>query len=712
MAVGSTGQDDLRDVVVVRRDVGPDSELANTLDAAGFDTLLRDLSREDGRIPVVSVLVGLGAVVFADPRLVGQLVDWILGHGARAVLLGAVPPRDRDLGWTVARLVDRCGLPDQAVEDPLADLAECQFPEQSVLHGRRVSRAWIEGDVRIVLAPCATDSVHGFVGCLESIGCVAPVLAGAAPDEVIADLVQHSPPDLAVLDATTISHGPVGTSVRRELRTSTLVVARSPLLTDIVAGSLLGLDPGVSATVSVCLAAVGGPARHRVVGDLSRLPGVVTPPTKRALPGRAGAGSTSLARVLTAAMAVDARVDAASGPAGGSGVRDAQAADSVSPTVVVAGPHDDADTVLAAVRALLAPWVTSAADSPGVAAALAAAQGGLIAAADAVDAWRTTFAKDSLTRVEAPLGIDLSAYRAADYEAVEDLLRPLVDQVDALPVTGDALRWQHLDGSVLFEVTRTVNAPYEKWVERVDVSQAIRLMADYLGGRAVVVARDRLGRPVRQAERNLYLPQPNYVAFAGGQLIDVCKLEVIRYHRDSREIWWQTVHSPNGSADYDDGTVEFADVGAGRTRIRIRGRQRFTLPLFWAVLDIDRAPGLRDVLTTDAYNRFFTATLDNLEACYEGRPFQIGRPAVYRPLPTKDIGPLLATARQLFEDWLRKRSETPTRPGGSTAADLTGGALPQWVRAATTMWASPSAAPHHVDDQGFRHFVADQRPER
>ena len=66
VAVGSTGQDDLRDVVVVRRDVGPDSELANTLDAAGFDTLLRDLSREDGRIPVVSVLVGLGAVVFAE----------------------------------------------------------------------------------------------------------------------------------------------------------------------------------------------------------------------------------------------------------------------------------------------------------------------------------------------------------------------------------------------------------------------------------------------------------------------------------------------------------------------------------------------------------------------------------------------------------------------------------------------------------------------
>lgn len=261
MAVGSPERGDQGSVVVVEREADPAFGLAGALDAAGLDSLVGELEREDRHPPTVTVLVGLGAVVFTDPRIVAQLADRVTQaqRGARVVLLGAVPPRDRDLGWSVASLAARHGFLGMGIADPLEDLMQSGFPEQSVHHGRPVSRAWVEADLRIVLAPCATDAVQGFVGCLEAFGGLAPPIAGAKAAEVIADLMAHAAPDLAVLDATTISHGPVGTSVRRELRANALVAGQSAVLVDVVAGSLLGMDPAVSSTVSACLSGVGLP---------------------------------------------------------------------------------------------------------------------------------------------------------------------------------------------------------------------------------------------------------------------------------------------------------------------------------------------------------------------------------------------------------------------------------------------------------------------
>jgi hypothetical protein len=185
---------------------------------------------------------------------------------------------------------------------------------------------------------------------------------------------------------------------------------------------------------------------------------------------------------------------------------------------------------------------------------------------------------------------------------------------------------------VLFCVERDLDAPYDAFVARVDLSRAIRLMNDYVGGTAVVVARDDAGRVVRQAERNLYLPQPNYLAFSGGECIDVCKLEVVRYGDGESTISWRTVRSPNGTAVHDDGAVTFTAVGA-KTRVTIVGLQEFVLPPFWQTVDLARYPALYDALTEDAYRRFFTSTLDNFEACYEGRDVQTGRAVSVDPEP-------------------------------------------------------------------------------
>ena len=133
-----------------------------------------------------------------------------------------------------------------------------------------------------------------------------------------------------------------------------------------------------------------------------------------------------------------------------------------------------------------------------------------------------------------------------------------------------------------------------------------------------------------QAERNLYLPQPNYLALYGGDVIDVAKLEHVRYDDREHKIFWRTVKSPNDSAAYDDGAVAFTAIDDNATRVSVMGRQQFTLPLFWQVFDLDLWPELKDPLVTDAYLTYFDKTLDNFLARYEGRHEPVGRPWVER----------------------------------------------------------------------------------
>jgi hypothetical protein len=209
-----------------------------------------------------------------------------------------------------------------------------------------------------------------------------------------------------------------------------------------------------------------------------------------------------------------------------------------------------------------------------------------------------------------------------------------------------------------------VPADFDAWVERVDVAAGISLMADYLGGRRVTVPGSADPGATRQAERNLYLPQPNWVAAWGGRAIDVGKIELVERRADEHRLTWRTVLSPNGSATYDDGLLSFRRSGHG-TRVTVRGRQLFTLPPAWAGVDLDLWPEVRTPLLEEAYRRFFTTTFDNLEACFEGREFRIGRPPPdpCEPLLTRSVELLLTAAREWVAD--RTGSREPT--AGDTA---------------------------------------------
>jgi hypothetical protein len=303
-------------------------------------------------------------------------------------------------------------------------------------------------------------------------------------------------------------------------------------------------------------------------------------------------------------------------------------------------------------------------------------------AEEAAQAWAIVFAKSHVLRQEVSLGFEPSDYSLEEYDAVADYMAPLATAAAEAPATPSGLRWTYRGDAVLFETSRILNAPYDALVARVDIAQAIRIMSDYIGGATSVVSRDQQGRVTRQAERNLYLPQPNWLAFSGGAFIDVCKQEVIHYGDEWRRISWRTVHSPNGSAVHDDGTVTFERVGPMQTRVRVCGLQEFTLPPFWTSLEPWLVPAVKDALVEESYRRFFTATLDNVEACYEGREFRVGR----EPDASDDQPP----EERLRQTWDLLTELLPARP---------------FERLFRRAWSAAAPQPDEVDVDGFRHFT-------
>jgi hypothetical protein len=249
----------------------------------------------------------------------------------------------------------------------------------------------------------------------------------------------------------------------------------------------------------------------------------------------------------------------------------------------------------------------------------------------AVESYRTLFDKDELRHRAVPLGIDLSAVEDAAFDRLADELIQLEPIAAGAPQMSDGLRWRYVEDAVVFHYTRTLPIDFDMFVQRVDVARTIQFMNDYLGGVIVPLAHDSSGRPIRQAERNIYLPQPNYLVLYQGKPIDVSKFEIVEYCAGRHRLYWKTIASENNSATHDDGIATF-ERSAGGTSITIQGRQLFTLPLFWQVFDLNLVPDIKSVLVTHAYRTFFDRTLANFEALVEGRDIRLGRP-VDEPSP-------------------------------------------------------------------------------
>jgi hypothetical protein len=515
-----------------------------------------------------------------------------------------------------------------------AGLEPSLCPSSSVIAGERISSTWAQAGVRVVLARWTDDPQEHFRGCVSAIlDCVCPIPA-AAPADVAADIVTHFPPTFSIIEA------------RRDEDSYALIASGDAVLTDVVSAVLHGENPTASRLVDGCLRSHGLPATYRIVGDVEPLP--ISPTKKPSMSDALRRLDQSLpdgARILRVLMS-DRRNDR------------------------------DVDEVLRWLQRTVGPWVDPG--SPSSPATVTMISYALAVAADLISAWQTNFSKDKVRRVAVPLGFDTRQYRASDYHAIPNYLEGFTTLLSAAPRQDPWVHWCYFDRSVLFSVKRVVNAEYADWVGRVDVAQGISMMADYLGGRIVPISRDHADRVVMQAERNIYLPQPNYLGFWGGKVIDVCKIELVEYRPDCCRLCWRTVGSPNDSAVYDDGELVFADSGDHTTRVSISGRQQFRLPPFWEAIDLDRYPEVKTPLVTDAYRRFFSATFDNFEACFEGRPYRIGAdaPPPLSGLPTEAWSAYLDIARE----WLAER-------GGIAEA-------------------------YQVDEQGFRHFAGTKTVDR
>jgi uncharacterized protein (DUF362 family) len=564
-----------------------------------------------------------GAPTGTDPRLVEHLILLLHRRGYPQVAV-ADGPGIADL-WLENRevpvLADLVGYRyatddggDYDVVELGDDPVDAGFEGDSALGGSRLGRTWLDAHFRISMAKNKTDEAEFFSLGVRNLLGVLPLREKLSildhrldPAGACTALLDRTPVHFAIIDGVVSNHGGDGISRANPLRTDTVIAGDHLLLTDFVAAFKMGLDPYGAPLSGQVLRRAGLPRRYEIDGDLRPYPGWENVPKALAESVRRRDRAAGVARMIRPwRQQVNAEIF---------------------------GFKRSLDERF---NELAREWLGRLDRQPAALGAKVALNHALANIDSLIHGYRVLYDKDRLFRRQTDLAMRPSDYTDHDYESMVDYLRPLSQVVAKTPPDRNGLRWRYVDHSVLFQFSRLLPIDYDDFVRRVEIAAAVRLMNDNIGGACVVTARDRQGRITRQAERNLYLPQPNWMVLFGGETIDVGKLELIRYERDRQQIFWRTVTSANRSALYDDGIVTFGRDDRGYTRVTIVARQEFALPLFWQVVDIDYLPQLKDAIVSDAYTRFFSRTLANYEAAYEGRPVGIGRePAEETDVPER-----------------------------------------------------------------------------
>jgi uncharacterized protein (DUF362 family) len=603
-----------------------------------------------------------------DPALVEHLVDLLAEKGFTNILIGeALQVADMWLeNRDVMVLADLVGYQfvtaqgnDYEIVNLSEDLVAVDFPDTTTFSSAPLSEHWLQAHFRINFAKNKTDEEHGFALALQNLMGILPLKAKdyhyfhrwTAP-EVMTDLLGNTRIDFTLIDAWLSNHGSQGQRHSNPIETRTLIASDHLLLADFVAATKMGTDPYTSPLNAQALREIGLPAHYDIQGDLSPYPEWKNPSIhiRRSTEKR---NQNPALRQLSKAWLYE--VDTEIFPF--KNVADEQINQFVTPLISHIDEHPLGHWSLIGLNYLL---------------------GNLH---QMQEAWKILYQKDKLYRQEKSLGFDPKQFQRKDFEAIPDYILPLAQIVRFTPPDNNGLKWRYIDESVLFEYRKILPVTYEEFIEKVDIAQAVVMMYDNIGGKRMSVRTDRQNRVIHQAERDIYLPQPNWMVLFGGQYIDVGKIELVRYGKDRQEIFWRTVDSQNDSARFDDGMVSFAP-NAGGTEVVIVARQQFALPLFWQVVNIDYAPMIKDSLVSDAYIRFFSRTMANFEAAAEGRVPYIGKnfDPVYGTEEESDF-PLgieqLKNILSLFSTLLQRVTNREATKGGSYI---------------------------ETDEQGYRHF--------
>jgi uncharacterized protein (DUF362 family) len=641
-------------------------KLAAALDRAGLWSVLaraqKGRSAEQLSIVIKPELAGfaIDSPAVTDPALVEELVDLLHDRGFTSVAV--VGTTDSSALWAENRdlyaLSDLLGYRYVTSKDRAYDIIDLAsspdsraFPIDSALQGCGISREWLDADVRIVFSKSRTDEAAGYALCLDTLIGVLPLIDKDLyyrnrrhPGDVVTALLSVAPIQFCLIDGIRGAHGAGGRRAPIAIETNTIIAATDIVLADHVGAIKMGLNPEVSPISARVLRTHPLPRRYIVAGSLGIYRGWNNVPAPSLLASGMRSRAETFARLVEPWLQhldpelfplkhpVDARLNAILAK-------------------FLADPDTDA----------LGQWLLT----------LGNALLGWIG--EAIRSYRTLFDKDALRRHAVPLGIDVRAIPEGAFDALVEELLGLEPVAAAASPSSPELRWQYVDDAVVFRYAKTLPIEFNLYARHVDIARTIQFMNDYLGGVVVSLAHDTSGRPVRQAERNIYLPQPNYLVLYQGMPIDVSKLEVVQYGKDRHRLYWKTILSENGSATYDDGIATFERTSDG-TQITITGRQQFTLPPFWQVFDLNILPKLKAHLVTHAYQTFFDRTIANFEALVEGRDIRIGKPVDEpAPPPMEQIMPLLQRigeiAIPLLQQLAGKRDPTGTSEARRTDTD-------------------------------------------
>lgn len=548
-----------------------------------------------------------------DPRLVEFLIDQLHERGYGRTTVGE--GRDSMDRWLENRDVEvRADLIGYKFVTPkgreyeLVDLAEDLVPgpfeEGSILHGTPLPRSWQNAHFRIVFAKNKTDDANAYYLCLDNLISILPLRDKdyhykhrLNRSDVLLELARQANVDFCIIDAFNSNHGNAGSRVARPIETRTIIAGQHLLLTDHAAARKMGVSPDASPLHVAATQHMGLPEPHRIDGDPTPYPDWINVHPLVLDSTRRREQWVELSQILQPWMQ---RIDQEAFPF--------------------------KDPINEKINRVLGQYLSGIDDNTTVFWSIVALNYVLGLLHDGVTTLQIMVWKDSLRHREVPLNLPRDEYQRSDFEAIASYLEPFERQMASLAPDPNGLRWTYdKDGAVLFEFSRSIPVNYDEFVRRVDVAKTIQYMNDYIGGVIVQIKKDSRRRVVHQIERNLYLPQPNYLALVQGQNIDVSKLELIRYGKSEQKMFWKTIKSENNSAKFDDGTVRFVRLNDDATFVSIFGRQQFTLPLFWEIVNLDNFPVLKQLLVTHAYTTFFTQTMANLEAVYEGRDVRIGK---------------------------------------------------------------------------------------
>ncbi|CUI08601.1 DUF362 domain-containing protein [Massilia antarctica] len=655
-------------------------------DGASPADLLRLALRQAGCVPAAPdstknsavILLDLAAFAPDSPvvvrrELVEALLDLLAADGWTSLAIAS--SADSASTWLgnrdVAVLADLLGYRYETssgtpydIVDLSEQLADAPAAGQDPWAGR-LSRAWTDADLRIVFAKCRTDQHDNVALCLTTLLCALPLAdkdyhyrLRTDPWLALLPVLETSAPHIAIVDACGAAHGSGALQAPHALATHTIIAGNDVLAVDCASAIKMGADPASSPLIAGLIAHFGRPSLAGLDGSLAPFPGFLLPDPMLVEATRRRQRSPTLQR-LTAPWLQ--QVDSALFPF--KHALDAKCNQAIAPRLGNLDDDPSARTLLVYANWTLGAW------------------------AAAVEAARIGLAKDKLLRKDAPISAVTLACKDADFLAMERELDELRAWLATAPDPTKPLRWRRIEQAVLFEYQREFPVPLAEFAGRVDIARSIEYMNDYIGGELRVLTRDVQGRPLHQAERNVYLPQPNYVAWWGGKEIDVSKIESVHYGDDEQRMVWKTLHSENASALFDDGIITFSATDGG-TRVSIFGRQLFALPPLLESLQLDRYPALKDHLTEHAYSTFFARTFSNFDALLEGREIAIGQawqvPATPHDSAPRPVDTLANLATAL----------------GDVAATLFAGVL------------QPSAAPGkpRVDTDGFTHVDGPAAP--